>query len=79
MTDTTDIVERLREGAFGYGPTGTELMSADEIERLRSQLKEMAEALQTIIARWDTPVWKDVEPTAEVINRARTALSRYRG
>lgn len=32
-------------------------------------------ALREIVARWDTPAWKDVEPTAAVINRARAALA----
>ena len=44
--------------------------------RLISAAPELYEALQAIIARWDTPAWKDTEPTADVINRARAALSK---
>jgi hypothetical protein len=46
---------------------------------LISSAPDMYGALKAIIERWDTPAWKDVEPTAEVINRARAALSKAEG
>ena len=32
-------------------------------------------AAQAVIDRWDTPLWKDVEPTAAVIGRLRAAVA----
>lgn len=76
----TDIVERLREGDFGptYGPSGIELEAADEITRLRSERSELIEALESVIARWATPAWKEAEPTADVMNRAHSILSKIK-
>lgn len=31
-------------------------------------------AAQAVIDRWDTPLWKDVGPTADVINKLRDTL-----
>ncbi len=36
---------------------------------------ELIEAAKSVIARWDTPLWKHAEPTAEVMNRLRNALA----
>jgi len=36
----------------------------------------LVEAAKAVIERWDTPAWKDVEPTAAVINRLRAALAK---
>ena len=40
---------------------------------------ELYETLEAIIARWDTPLWKDIEPTAVFINKGRAALAKARG
>lgn len=40
---------------------------------------EIYEALEAIIARWDTPLWKDAEPTGKVIAVGRAALAKARG
>jgi hypothetical protein len=45
-----------------------------DIDRMQDQIAELKAHLSAIIARWDTPAWKDAEPTGEVINRARAAL-----
>ena len=45
-----------------------------EIGALR-QFIEVAFQARAVVARWDTPLWKDVEPTAHVINRLRAALA----
>jgi hypothetical protein len=39
-----------------------------EIERLR-------EAANAVVQRWETPLWKDVEPTAHVIYALRDELA----
>ena len=40
---------------------------------------ELYEALEAIIARWDAPLWKDIEPTAVCIGKGRAALAKARG
>lgn len=35
----------------------------------------LLEASKALVARWDTPLWKDVPSTAEYINELRTAIS----
>lgn len=52
-----------------------EYVRADLHDATKAQLEKAVEALIEIIARWDTPAWKDVEPTAAVINRARAVLA----
>lgn len=39
------------------------------------RVKVLSEAGQAVVDRWDTPLWKDVEPTAAVIGRLRAALA----
>jgi len=79
----TDIVERLRSSDNGTsgGPTGLEAESADEIERLRSQLKEMAEALSALHRQAIQSTVNDPsnEWGMEALNMSSAALSRYRG
>lgn len=36
-------------------------------------------AAKEMVARWDTPFWKDAPATAQYINRLRVALSRLGG
>jgi broad specificity phosphatase PhoE len=43
--------------------------------KAEAKLAKAVDALQTILNRWDTPSWKDAEPTADVINRARAMLA----
>lgn len=52
------------------------IMYALETNELRKRVAELEKALGSIIARWDTPAWKDVDPTARVIGRARELLKR---
>jgi len=64
----------------GWRPTGDEAAAAwntraDLHDATKAQLAKAVEALTEIIARWDTPAWKDVEPTAAVINRSRAVLA----
>ena len=40
---------------------------------------ELLEALEAIIERWDTPLWKDVQHTATYINAARLVVAKAKG
>ena len=43
------------------------------------QLSALREAASAVVARWDTPLWKDAAPTAEVIDKLRKALGSDNG
>lgn len=58
-------------------PFGAEEAQANA--RLIAAAPELLEALEAIVARWDTPAWKETEPTADVMNAARSLISRVRG
>ena len=65
------------------GNTDTEYLSAwlgwtagQKAEREKYQ--ELIAAAEAVISRWETPLWKDVEPTAEVIYRMRDVIERMK-
>ena len=49
------------------------------IRDIEAQRDELLEALEAIIERWDTPLWKDVPHTAECINAARLIVAKAKG
>lgn len=49
--------------------------AAAELRRLHAECEALRAAAQAVIDRWDTPLWKDVEPTAAVIGRLRAAVA----
>lgn len=72
--------------AEGQDPAGTIWEHADklqgelkasqsEVARLREELQKLRLAAQAVVDRWETPLWKDAEPTASVIYRLRDALA----
>jgi hypothetical protein len=46
----------------------------DQICELATQLSKLREAAQSVVDRWETPLWKKVEPTAALIYRLRDSL-----
>lgn len=44
----------------------------------REKHQELIAAAEAVIDRWNTPLWKDVEPTAEVIYRMRDVIERMK-
>jgi chromosome segregation ATPase len=46
-----------------------------ENDRLQARVAELESAARAVVARWDTPLWKDVGPTADVIDALRRALA----
>ena len=51
----------------------------EEIAELKRQRDELLEAAKAVVTRWDTPNWKDAEPTAAVIGRLRAILQKIEG
>lgn len=46
---------------------------------LLTQRDDLWEAAIAVVRRWDTPAWKDAEPTADVINKLRVVLAGEQG
>ena len=66
---STDELEQHRlVSAVGY-----------ELIELTKQRDELLEAAKAVVTRWDTPNWKDAEPTAAVIGRLRAILQKIEG
>jgi hypothetical protein len=47
----------------------------NEVARLMEDIKRIKSAAQAVVDRWETPLWKEAEPTAAVIYRLRDALA----
>ena len=45
-----------------------------QIADLRLKLATITAAALAVVQRWETPLWKDAEPTAAVIARLRDAV-----
>lgn len=61
---------------------GVPAREADETRanaRLIAAAPDLLEAAAAVVARWDTPNWKDAAPTGEVIARLRAAIAKARG
>jgi hypothetical protein len=52
--------------------------SKAEVERLRNELQGLKHAAQAVVDRWETPLWKDAEPTASVIYRLRNEIQKLK-
>ena len=50
-----------------------------QLEKVKAQRDELLNALEAIIERWDTPLWKDVPHTAEYIDAARLIVAKAKG
>lgn len=59
----------FREGAYW----AAEALAAAPLPQGEGGIREAAQA---VVDRWDSPLWKDVEPTAHVIARLRQALTQ---
>ena len=44
----------------------------------REKMRSLVEAAEAVIARWDSPKWKDQEPTAAVIHRLRVEIEKLK-
>jgi hypothetical protein len=43
----------------------------------QEKTQQLLAAAEAVIKRWDTPNWKDVEPTAVFINELRKAVAQF--
>lgn len=82
------IATRSRAHTFGGSRTnvtiasmsvawkGTDEMNANA--RLISAAPDLLSAAEAVVARWDTPLWKDAPATAEYIHGLRAAIAKAR-
>lgn len=77
-------VERVRgevdnaEGkeSYAWNHRHAELLDATaRAEAAEATVAGLRRAAQAVVNRWDSPKWKDQEPTAVVMNELRTALA----
>lgn len=74
MKNTQEPEESETLNAYLLDDTRQSLGVAIEHLKLCAEVVEKAKAL---IARWEQPSWKDVEPTAGFINALRNAVRNY--
>ena len=49
------------------------------VKREETQRDELLNALEAIIERWDTPLWKDAPPAVKYIDAARLIVAKVKG
>ena len=59
--------------------TAHKMACAAGIERdtLRAELERLKQVGNAVVERWETPSWKDVEPTAHIIYALRDELAAH--
>jgi hypothetical protein len=66
------------EAHFQDGCKAGYFFAIEEVAQpLADERDELREALNAIIAQWDTPNWKLTEPTGAIIANARAILAKY--
>ena len=51
----------------------------EDVDQLEAQNAELLEASEAIVARWDSPLWKDQPHTGVFIDRLRAAIAKAKG
>lgn len=49
-----------------------------KVSKQEAAIRDLRRSAQAVIDRWDTPKWKDVEPTGKFINDLRHALEKHK-
>ena len=55
------------------------LYDQETVNALQERHDELLSAAKEVIKRWDSHLWKDLPPTAEVIARLRDAVNKLEG
>lgn len=71
-----NLAEQIADYAVTVDVARDATSTREEFRRLDTRIAELEAALKAIIDRWDTPNWKEAEPTAAVIERARSLLEK---
>lgn len=67
-------IELLHEEEIEIKEVG--VVFAEDVAELEAKCAELTAAAKDVITRWDSPLWKMEEHTAEFINRLREAVAK---
>lgn len=76
-TDRADAEKEAADAQIVWPHMGPH--RAVQLVEVGASARGLIDAAQAVIDRWDTPLWKDVEPTAAVIGRLRAAVAAEHG
>ena len=81
MSDTprTDEFWRTYRVPYTHGAEAFARQLERELAEARRQRDKLADAAQAVVDRWDAPTWKELEPTAKLMNSLRKALAAVKG
>jgi len=71
--DKEDAEQEAKDANMAWPHTAPH--RAVQLVEVGTSARGLIDAAQAVIDRWDTPLWKDVEPTAAVIGRLRAAVA----
>lgn len=71
---TMNEVEQLREDRDAFRASSE--IRGQEIEQLRARIAELERTGRAVVARWDSPDWKDGTHTKDYIDALRAALAK---
>lgn len=57
----------------------TRQVTVDDLVKLQERCDELLSAAKAVVERWDSPLWKDLPPTADAIARLRDAVNKLEG
>ena len=75
----------FRAELFGWVDCGEKnegavaLYDQETVNALQGRCDELLSAAKAVIERWDSPQWKDLPPTVDVIARLRDAVNKLEG
>lgn len=82
-TSSTDYYEIIPAGELGGWKDGRYLSVSGAIDehdaRLIAAAPDLLEAAEAIVARWDSPLWKDQPHTGTFIDQLRAAIAKAKG
>lgn len=55
------------------------LYDQETVNALQGRCDELLSAAKAVVERWDSPLWKDLPPTAKAIARLRDAVNKSEG
>ena len=85
MNEQKEPFGYFRAEPFGWVDCGEKdegavaLYDQETVNALQERCDELLSAAKAVIERWDSPLWKDLPPTAKVIVRLRDAVNKLKG
>lgn len=67
------LSERIRSGCEAAASV------CEDVAELEAKHAELLEAAEAVVARWDSPLWKDQPHTGLFIDQLRAAIANAKG